>query len=215
MVWTKEVFYVGSDGTMVNIRKEGWKEIKIGAYYKVDKEREKTEVRYVATTESREEIGRQLYELAGRPRLEQTERMGFISDGAEWLEEIRKEQFCKSTGILDFYHVSEYVGNLGKVFYGETKGKEWIEKKLEQIKTGSVKEVRKNLGRMKSRTEEQKEELEKTIKYIKNHEYKMKYDEYIRMGFHIGSGIIEAGCKHVVGDRFKRAGMRWSRTGAK
>jgi len=43
----------------------------------------------------------------------------------------------------------------------------------------------------------------------------MKYGEYIRQGFHIGSDIIEAGCKHVTGDRFKQSGMRWPRPGAK
>ena len=205
--------HVGSDGMMVNIRGEGWKEVKVGAYYKTDEEGEKAEVRYVATSESREEIGKQLYELAGRPQLEQTAEMGFIGDGAEWLDEIQQEHFVKSTRILDYYHVSEYVGNLGKIFYGEKKGKEWIEEKLEQIKAGGVKEVEKSLGRMKAKTVEQKEELEKTRRYLKNHEEHMKYDEYQRMGFHIGSGVIEAGCKHVIGHRFKRSGMRWSRQG--
>ena len=207
--------HVGSDGTMVNIRQEGWKEIKIGAYYKVDEEREKTQVRYAATTGSREEIGKQLYELAGRPSLEQTAEMGFIGDGAEWLDEIQQEHFVKSTRIVDYYHVSEYIGNLGKTFYGEKKGEEWIEGKLEQIKTGAVKEVEKSLGRMKAKTIEQKEELKTALRYLKNHGDHMKYDEYQRMGFHIGSGVIEAGGKHVIGDRFKRAGMRWSRAGAK
>lgn len=206
--------HVGSDGTMVNIREEGWKEVKVGAYYKTDEEGEKAEVRYAATSESREEIGKQLYELAGRPTLEQTGQMGFIGDGAEWLDEIKEEHFVKSTRILDYYHVSEYVGSLGKVFYGEGKSKEWIEEKLERIKAGEVKEVIKSLSRMKAKTNEQKEELEKTRRYFKNHADHMKYDEYKRMGFHIGSGVIEAGCKHVIGHRFKRAGMRWSRKGA-
>lgn len=206
--------HVGSDGTMVNMREEGWKEVKIGAYYKTDEEGEKTEVRYVATTASREEIGKQLYELSGRPSLEQTEQMGFIGDGAEWLDEIKEEHFVRSTRIVDYYHVSEYVGNLGKVFYGEGKSKEWIEEKLEQIKAGGVKEAQKSLGRMKAKTGEQKEELETTCRYLKNHAEHMKYDEYKRMGFHIGSGVIEAGCKYVIGHRFKRSGMRWSQKGA-
>ena len=206
--------HVGSDGTMVNIREEGWKEVKVGAYYKVDEEGEKTEVRYVATVESREEIGKQLYELAGRPQLEQTVEMGFIGDGAEWLDEIQQEHFVKSTRIVDYYHVSEYVGNLGRIFYGEKKGKEWIEEKLEQIKAGGVKEVEKSLRRMKGKTVKQKEELKTTLRYLKNHGDHMKYDEYQRMGFHIGSGVIEAGCKHVIGHQFKRSGMRWSRKGA-
>jgi hypothetical protein len=206
--------HVGSDGTMVNIRGEGWKEVKVGAYYKTNEEREKEEVRYVATAGSRAEIGRQLYELAGRPTLEHTEEMAFISDGAEWLEELREEHFPKSTGIVDFYHVSEYVGNLGRAFFEDGRNEEWIRKKLSQIKDGGVKAVEQTFNKMKARTVEQKEALEDTCRYLKNHDHKMKYDEYSEKGFHIGSGVIEAGCKHVIGTRFKRTGMRWSRKGA-
>jgi hypothetical protein len=61
----------------------------------------------VATTERREEIGKQLSELAGRASLEPTGQMGFIGDGAEWLAEIKPEHFVKSTRRLDYYHVSE------------------------------------------------------------------------------------------------------------
>jgi hypothetical protein len=168
---------------MVNIREEGWKEVKIGAYYKTDGEGEKEEVRYVATTASVEEMGKQLYELAGRPSLEQTGEMGFIGDGSEWLDGIQQEHFVKSTRILDFYHVSEYIGNLGKIFYGEKKSQEWIEEKLEQIKAGEVKGARKSLGRMKAKTGEQKEESQKTRRYLKNHEKNMEYDEVSTNGF--------------------------------
>ena len=39
----------------------------------------------------------------------------------------------------------------------------------------------------------------------------MKYDEYLATGWFIGSGVVESGCKTVVGKRFKRPGMLWSK----
>lgn len=205
--------HVGADGVMVNIRKEGWKEMKVGAYYKVDEKREKEEVQYVATSGTREEIGKQLYELAGQPTLEESQEIGFISDGAEWLENGRKEHFPKSTGILDFYHAAGYVGNVGKSFYESEEAESWTRKKCKQLKKGKHKQLAKTFDKMCSETGDQREALTEAQRYFKNHGHKMKYNVYRAMGFHIGSGIIEAACKHVVQNRFKRTGMRWSRGG--
>ena len=205
--------HVGADGVMVNIRAEGWKEVKVGAYYRVDEQREKEEVRYVATSGSREGIGEKLYELAGRPTLEESREMGFISDGAEWLENMRKEYFPKATGILDFYHAAGYVGEVGKSFYEEAEAEAWTRKKCQQLKKGKHKQLARALDKMNADRDDQREVLADAQRYFKNHGHKMKYNVYRAMGFHIGSGVIEAGCKHVVQNRFKRTGMRWSRRG--
>lgn len=207
--------HVGADGVMVHIRAEGWKEMKIGAYYKLDgtEEREMKDVRYVATSESRETIGQQLYELAGRPNLEKSKEIGFISDGAQWLEDMRKEQFPKSVGILDFYHAAGYIGDVGKSFYEEQEAEEWIKKKCKQLKKGKVRQLERNFEKLIPETGDQREVLSEVQRYFKNHKHKMKYNVYRSMGYHIGSGIIEAACKHVVQNRFKRTGMRWSRRG--
>lgn len=206
--------HVGADGVLINIRREGWKEVKVGVYYKTDGEREKESQRYVATTDSRGKLGEQLYEIAGRPGWEHGGRMGFISDGAPWLEDMRKEHFPQSTGILDYYHASSYVGTLGKVFYGEERSKEWIKAKIERLKQGDIQKLRYSFKRMKPKTDEQREQLLDTSRYFKNHGHKMRYPQYKEMGLHISSGVIEAACKHVIQTRFKRSGMRWSRQGA-
>jgi len=67
---------------------------------------------------------------------------------------------------------------------------------------------------MKPKTPEQTESLKKTRRHFTNHGHKMDYPRYEAMGFHIGSGIAEAACKHVIQSRFKRSGMRWSHEGA-
>lgn len=42
----------------------------------------------------------------------------------------------------------------------------------------------------------------------------MRYDEYLRAGYPIASGVIEGACRHYVRDRLERSGMRWTRAGA-
>jgi len=42
----------------------------------------------------------------------------------------------------------------------------------------------------------------------------MKYDEYRAEHLFIGSGVIEAGCKHLIGHRLKQSGMEWTLRGA-
>lgn len=42
----------------------------------------------------------------------------------------------------------------------------------------------------------------------------MRYPEFRKNGFFVGSGVIEAGCKSIAGLRLKQSGMFWTRRGA-
>ena len=42
----------------------------------------------------------------------------------------------------------------------------------------------------------------------------MHYQSYLAQGYPVGTGVIEGACRHLVKDRFERAGMRWSVNGA-
>jgi hypothetical protein len=42
----------------------------------------------------------------------------------------------------------------------------------------------------------------------------MRYAHYRSLGMFVGSGVVEAGCKSVIGQRLKLSGMRWSARGA-
>ena len=57
-------------------------------------------------------------------------------------------------------------------------------------------------------------EAERQVNYLENHRCRMDYRRYRANGWFIGSGIVEAGCKHVVGQRLKQSGMFWTETGA-
>lgn len=208
--------HVTADAAMVYFREEGWKETKVGAYYQVNEDREARGILYGATVGARDTLGQKLYELTGRPKLEETQGMAFVSDAASWLGEMRAMYFPGSTEIVDFFHATEYLWKAAHAFYGEgvPKARTWAEAKVSQLKQGDQRGLRKSLSQMKPKAKEQKETLKNAQRYFANHGHKMDYPRYEALGFHIGSGIAEAACKHVIQSRFKRAGMRWSREGA-
>ena len=50
--------------------------------------------------------------------------------------------------------------------------------------------------------------------YFEGHADRMRYAEFRRQGLFVGSGVIEAGCRTVIGGRLKRSGMFWTVDGA-
>jgi len=59
-----------------------------------------------------------------------------------------------------------------------------------------------------------REAIQVQINYLESHATRTNYGQYQASGWYIGSGVIEAGCKTVVGRRLKQSGMFWSETGA-
>ena len=59
-----------------------------------------------------------------------------------------------------------------------------------------------------------REAITAEITYLESHASRTHYGQYRDKGWFIGSGVIEAGCKTVVGRRLKQSGMLWSQAGA-
>lgn len=207
--------HVTADGVMIHIREEGWKEAKVGSVYEVNAKREAQETLYAATIESREHFGSRLYQLAGEPEAAETRGMAFVSDAARWLDELQALSFPLATRIVDFWHVTEYLWKVANTFYeeGSVKAKAWAHEKIEILHQGQVKLIQTTLLHMKPKTKPQREVLNTALTYFQNHVHQMDYPRYEAMGLHIGSGVGEAACKFVIQTRFKRNGMRWSRSG--
>jgi len=208
--------HVTADGAMIHIREEGWKEALVGAVYEVDESREATEIVYAARLGNREALGHDLYRLAGQPESQASKGMAFVADGANWLDEIRDLQFPFATRIIDQWHAREYLWNLANEFYEQGTGKAqgWAREKIRLLKRNKRRSLKRAFCNMVPKTKKQQESLADTRRYFENHGHQMNYPLYQRMGFHIGSGVAEGACKHVIQSRFKRAGMRWSRPGA-
>ena len=139
-----------------------------------------------------------------------------VGDGAEWIWN-RAAMFVRRCEILDFWHALEHAWGVARLLYGEESqlAGRWVHQIAEDLRAGKVHEVIARLKRMRPKTPETREKLQRLIAYYSAHAGRMRYDEYLRLGYGIGSGAVESAHKQVVHARFRQAGMRWSEAGAR
>jgi hypothetical protein len=122
-------------------------------------------------------------------------------------------------GILDLFHVMEYLWLAGYCFYkeGSEAAKTFVTACLRRILQGEIGRV---IGGLKQRETKHplkgylKKQLKSVITYFENHRQFMHYDYYLDCGYPIGSGVAEGACRYVVKDRMEQTGMRWTVKGA-
>ena len=234
------VLYLSSDGTGVPMRREELKdikgkqpdgsahtrEVKLGCVFtqsgtdeQGDPIRNPGSTSYVGTFAGCREAGVQLYQEALRRGYGMVKQVNYIGDGSAWVWENARLNFPGATQTLDFYHASEHVGILARALWGNDadKAKEKQEQWCHQMKAtdavGIVAEAKDLLDTSHSLSALQRAEAEREIAYFTTHAQRTKYGEFRAKGWFIGSGVIEAGCKTVVGRRLKQSGMFWSQRG--
>jgi hypothetical protein len=118
--------------------------------------------------------------------------------------------------ILDFYHVTEHLGDLGRALYPgeESTRKEWLDQWCHRLKHEGGQVVLKGLRELALDGREAVRKVHgEVLGYFENHVHRMDYPAYRAKGWAIGSGPIESACKTVIGKRMKNGGMRWGEDG--
>jgi hypothetical protein len=119
--------------------------------------------------------------------------------------------------ILDFYHSAEHLRELAKAWHGAgTEGaaaqhQQWSHRLKQEGGQAVLDEMRALDGQSRPSAHEV---LWKSVTYFENQVYRMDYPRYVARGWQIVSGPVESACKMVVGQRLKRAGMRWREPGS-
>lgn len=178
--------------------------------------RDEASTTYVGAIEPAEEFGWRVYGEAERRGARRASQVIVIGDGALWIWGIADEHFPNATQIVDLYHAREHLMDVSKIVYGlgHSKAKQWAAERIAQLDAGEVEAVLSSMRRLRPTAENVKEELRKTVNYFETNIERMRYAEFRRQGLFVGSGVIEAGCKTIVGQRLKQSGMRWSLWGA-
>lgn len=138
----------------------------------------------------------------------------------EWVAELQEGgQTQPLVDILDIIHVSGYVWKAAKAFYSHKEHQEaFAQERLLRILRGDVVGVITGMRRMASLRNLKGQALKAvrtTCNYFENNADRMRYDEYLKAGYPIASGVIEGACRHVIKDRMEQGGMRWTLEGAK
>jgi hypothetical protein len=142
-----------------------------------------------------------------------------LTDGAEPLQRQVNDRLSMFTLILDIIHAVEYLWKAANALLGETNPARtaWVQEYLLLILSGRSADVIQALEervRDSSLSDAQRQTLKSTIGYYRRNSPYMRYDQYLALGWPIGTGVVEGACGHLVKDRMEQSAMRWTQPGA-
>jgi hypothetical protein len=142
-----------------------------------------------------------------------------IMDGEAKLRDLQELKIDRAIGILDIWHVTEYLWKLAYCFHpeGSEEAESFVETYLRKLLEGKVRRVMGGIRQMATKrglSKPRQEKAEHYLNYFAERWEYMKYDEYLAAGYPIGSGVVEGACRHLVKDRMEQTGMRWRIAGA-
>ena len=139
-----------------------------------------------------------------------------LGDGALWIWNLALEQFPGAILIVDFYHACEHLHKISKLLFpgDEAARKQWAFSIVAQLKNGDIESIVAILRSVSIERPELADKLTTEAEYFERNTEKMRYPKFREQGLFIGSGVIEAGCKSLIGARLKQSGMFWTVEGA-
>lgn len=230
------ILYVSYDGTGVPMTKaelEGrrgkqtdgsarTREAKIGCIFTQTKTntegfpiRDPESTTFVGAIETAEIFGSRIFREALRRGLDQAQRVVVLGDGAEWIKNLADFHFPQATTIVNLYHAREHVVQLCKyLFVDENEITHHRIRWWTELDQGKVEKILFEAQKVLPDDPEARKKAKTEINYLEKNKERMRYSQFRAQGFFVGSGVVEAGCKTVIGQRLKQSGMEWSLRGA-
>jgi len=171
---------------------------------------------FVGAIESSDGFGKRIYAEAVRRGLYEAKRVVVLGDAAEWIRTVKEDHFPWALQIVDLYHAREHVAELCKHLFGSDERRvvsyriRWWTK----LDEGKVERIVKEASELLPDDPERSKDAEVEISFLDRHRDLMRYAQFREQGLFVGSGVMEAGCKTLVCQRLKQAGMEWSLRGA-
>jgi len=220
-----EVMAISMDGAMVNIRDEGWKEVKMVSVSAVetlsDEETGEPEVRlsrhsYRAGLWEAKEFAKQQWAEGCRRGLERAQQIVSVNDGAVWIWLIVQMCWAPCVEILDWWHAVEKLWEAAATLFDQDQvaSVSWMDSQKSQLWNSQLRQVIRAIRLLCPRGQPLPEKVCSTVGYLFHNRWRMCYKQFRQAGYPIGSGTVESACKLVMQERMKQAGMRWSRDGA-
>ena len=167
---------------------------------------------YVAAIETAEEFGKRIYLEAWKRGWSRAAKKVVIGDGAEWIWNIADLHFPGAVQIVDLYHARQHLWDLARKLHPnqEVEQRRWMMIHQDMLDNGDVENLVVALRSNDSANPELAEAMRTTAHYFETNIARMRYPEFRRQHLIVGSGVIEAGCKTVIGSRCKQSGMFWT-----
>lgn len=170
---------------------------------------------YVHTLDPVEAFTTLVHAEACRRGAEHIRQLVILGDGALWIWNMANKILPAATQIVDIYHAREHVHDLARLVASVLGDQQqtWLADRLDDLDHGDIETLVATTERLPL-TGADAEQAAVALDYFKKNAQRMRYDVFRERGMFIGSGVVEAGCKTVVGRRLKLSGMRWNIPGA-
>ena len=178
--------------------------------------RDEASTTYTAAIETAEVFGPRLYTEAGERGWSRAEKKVVLGDGADWIGNLADQYFPGALQIVDLYHAREHLWKLAAKLFptAERQRKRWAKTMAALLNRGRIPKLVKSLRALPPPTPELLKLLHTEADYFQRHKQRMCYPAFRRQHLFVGSGVMEAGCKTLLGSRLKQSGMFWTVRGA-
>jgi len=172
---------------------------------------------YLAGFESPSDFGIGLRHEAIRRGMGGVDQVIFLVDGALGLEKMGHDHFPHSIQIVDNYHALEHLESLIEALLTRTDARRFAKRRhhwRKMLLADGVERIIRQARKEASGTGRE-EAVEAQLGYFEHNIERMQYGTFRKNGWFIGSGVVEAGCRSVIGQRCKQSGMFWTEKGAR
>ena len=172
---------------------------------------------YTGAIETAEEFGKRIYLEAWNRGWSRAEKKVVMGDGAEWIWNLADQHFPGAVQIVDLYHARQHLWELVRKLHpnDQVAQKAWMKVHQQHLlDKGKIERLVLAFRSTVSANPEVTEKIRIEAEYFERNAARMRYPKFRRQHFFVGSGVIEAGCKTVIGSRLKQSGMFWTVRGA-
>lgn len=171
---------------------------------------------YTGAIESAAEFGKRLYLEAWNRGWSRALTKVVLGDGAEWIWNIANQHFPGAIQIVDLYHARQHLWNVVRCLYplDNVAQSRWILRHQPKLDGGHIEKLVSYLRSFEPDSPAAIETVTIEAAYFEKNADRMRYPEFRHQHLFVGSGVIEAGCKTVIGQRLKQSGMFWTVRGA-
>ena len=232
------ILYIEMDGTGVPVVKKETvdrkgktagqpahtREVKLGCVFTQtawDKEgyaiRDPDSTTYTGAIETAEQFGKRLYLEAWNRGWSRAATKVVIGDGAEWIWNLAQQHFPGAIQIVDLYHARQHLWTVARLLFPHDTGqqKAWMKTHQKRwLDKGKIEKLVLSLRSIGSTNPALAENIRTEADYFQTNIKRMRYPKFRAQHLFVGSGVIEAGCKTVIGSRLKQSGMFWTVRGA-
>ncbi|HEY6347245.1 MAG TPA: ISKra4 family transposase [Bryobacteraceae bacterium] len=171
---------------------------------------------YVGAIETAEEFGKRIYLEAWKRGWSRAQTKVFMGDGSEWIWNIAQLHFPGAIQIVDLFHARQHLWDLARKLHPnrEAEQRRWMMVHQDLLDGGKIEGLVSALRAIDSLNSEVADKIRVEAGYFENNRERMRYPQFRGQHLFVGTGVIEAGCKTLIGSRCKQSGMFWTVRGA-